>query len=106
MRILAAVGLMAATMLATPAMAQQVNQSTQTEADKGIKTQNSGASGFVEIRRRRASLRKRPANPIRRTLRVRARSVRTHPLNSETRRMSKECRATRADRPPSAEARS
>jgi hypothetical protein len=35
MRILAAVGLMAATMLA-PAMAQQVNQSTQTEADKGI----------------------------------------------------------------------
>jgi hypothetical protein len=50
MRMLTAAALMAAaTALGTPAMAQQSgNQSTQTEADKGTKTQNSGASGLVE----------------------------------------------------------
>ena len=63
MRILAAVGLMAATMLATPAMAQQVNQSTQTEADKGIKTQNSGAAGFVEDQDKAGAAAQAPGQP-------------------------------------------
>jgi hypothetical protein len=49
MRTLTAVILMtAATALGAPAQAQQpTNQTVQDEADKGIKTQNSGASGYV-----------------------------------------------------------
>ena len=38
----------AATALGAPARAQQTpNQTVQDQADKGIKTQNSGASGYV-----------------------------------------------------------
>ncbi|WP_245448702.1 hypothetical protein [Bradyrhizobium ottawaense] len=47
-----------------PAMAQQAppNQNLQNEADKGIKTQNSGASGS-EVRNLLEQVRTRPVNP-------------------------------------------
>jgi hypothetical protein len=65
MRIFTAAALMAAaTALGTSAMAQQsVNQSTQTEADKGIKTQNSGASGFVEDQEKPGAAAHAPGQP-------------------------------------------
>lgn len=49
MRITMAAILMTVPLMAGPAIAQQTtpNQNVQSEADKGIKTQNSGASGYV-----------------------------------------------------------
>ena len=49
MRSTMAAILMTVPLVAAPAMAQPAapNQNLQSEADKGIKTQNSGASGFV-----------------------------------------------------------
>lgn len=49
MRPIMAAILMTVPLIAGPAIAQQTppNPNMQTEADKGIKTQNSGASGYV-----------------------------------------------------------
>jgi hypothetical protein len=49
MRLLALAALVAISSVTGPAIAQQTtpSQSLQNEADKGIKTQNSGASGYV-----------------------------------------------------------
>ena len=64
MRTFMAVGLIAtAALLGSPAMAQQANQSTQIEADKGIKTENSGASGFVQDQEKAGNAAHAPGQP-------------------------------------------
>ncbi|MCK1712193.1 hypothetical protein IVA83_25175 [Bradyrhizobium sp. 143] len=62
---LAAIALVAG--FATPAMAQQAppSQSLQNEADKGIKTENSGASGYVSEQDKPGSAAQIPGSPSR-----------------------------------------
>jgi hypothetical protein len=64
MRTFMAVGLVAtAAVLGAPAIAQQVNQSARTEADKGIKTENSGASGFLQDQEKAGAAAHAPGQP-------------------------------------------
>ena len=110
----------------TPVVAQQTSPNMQNEADKGIKTQNSGASGYVGEQDRPGSAAQMPAAarvaPILRrrhqALKIREQelpehrvaqaapllkvlSVRTRRPSNRTHRISKVCRETRAARPPS-----
>jgi hypothetical protein len=59
--------LVAVPLMAGPALAQQTapNQNVQTEADKGIKTQNSGASGYVGEQEKPGSAAHAPGEPNR-----------------------------------------
>ena len=69
MRTLTATMFVVAAIAIGPAMAQQStpNQSLQNEADKGLKTQNSGASGFVADQDKPGAAAHPPGQPDRAT---------------------------------------
>lgn len=59
--------ILAVPLMAGPALAQQTapNHNVQTEADKGIKTQNSGASGYVGEQEKPGAAAHAPGEPNR-----------------------------------------
>jgi len=67
MRYLALTAIAVVAGLTAPAMAQQASPShnLQNEADKGIKTENSGASGYVSEQDKPGSASHIPGNPAR-----------------------------------------
>jgi hypothetical protein len=99
MRTLTAVILMtAATALGAPAQAQQpTNQTVQDEADKGIKTQNSGASGYVADQEKSGAAAHPPGQPDKASARAPPRRL---PVRRTRARASAALPATRMARPP------